>query len=277
MKLTVITINYNNADGLKRTVGSVLSQTAQNFEYVVIDGGSSDGSRDIVNAIADGRLAFTCCEPDGGIYDAMNKGVGHSNGEYVLFLNSGDTFASERVLQEAIPALNGVDDVVYGNLIFRETDGREWTQVPPDELTVNFFLNHSLPHPATFIRRQMLVDAPYDLTYPIVADWAWFVRKIVVEGCRTRHLDMTVSRFEMGGVSNGNPRHDEERARATSELFSAPVLLAAATVRELELCGLTAEISSLAATRKLHRRLRPLLRAIINSSLKIDKLLKCRR
>lgn len=266
MKLSVITINYNNAEGLRETVKSVNEQSFKDFEYLIIDGGSTDNSPEI---IAKTPTVFSCSEPDGGIYDAMNKGVRHATGEYILFLNSGDKFHFADVLQKIVPHLNGTD-IIYGNLRFCETDGSSWIQTPLEKLTVSFFLNHSLPHPATFIRRQLLLDDPYDMTYPIVADWVWFVKKMLHEGRSYQHIDVLVSDFMMGGVSNGNSKHDKERARATAAMFP-PIFMEAAA---FERCGLTESVVRLSQTRKLYKRMRPLLNSIITLSLRIDGLFK---
>lgn len=266
MKLSIITINYNNAAGLLNTVESVRRQSYKDFEYLIIDGGSTDRSSEIMATI---ETAFSCSERDGGIYDAMNKGVRHAYGEYILFLNSGDTFHSPDALQDCIYNLEGAD-IIYGNLQFCNNDGTNWIQTPPGKLSVTFFLEHSLPHPATFIRRRLLLDDPYDLSYPIVADWVWFVKKVLHEGYSYKHLDTVISNFMMGGVSNGNVNHDNERARATAALFP-PIFM---EVAALESCGLDDCILRLSKTRKLHKRLRPLLKLIINVSLKIDDLFK---
>jgi glycosyltransferase len=275
MKISVITINYNNAAGLQKTVDSVLAQTCDDFEYLIIDGGSSDGSDSVIDRCAD-RLAFSCNEKDGGIYNAMNKGVSHAKGDYLLFLNSGDVFVDSEVLQRMAPAL-GAHDFIYGNLIFRENDGREWIQTPPDHLSIGFFMDHSLPHPATFISRRLLADTPYDENYRIIADWVYFVHKIVHEGCSYLHVDTVVSRFMMDGVSSGTSKHDEERARAFNALFPPLIAEAANAQKSLQKCGLERSLTELASTRKLHKRLSPVVRAIINCALSVDRALKPRK
>lgn len=272
MKISVITINYNNASGLQKTIDSVLTQTYTDFEYLIIDGGSSDGSTSIIESCAN-RLAYSCSEKDGGIYNAMNKGIGHAQADYLLFLNSGDTFVDNTALQRIASSL-GNHDFVYGNLIFQENDGKEWIQTPPDHLSIDFFMKHSLPHPATFIRRQLMVETPYDESYRIIADWVFFVQKIVYSQHSTLHVDTIVSRFMMDGVSNCNPAHDIERARAFKALFPPLVTEAAEAQQNLIKCGVEKQLQQLAATRKLHKRLAPVLRTVINCALAIDRTLK---
>lgn len=272
MKLSVITINYNNLSGLQRTVESVYSQEFKDFEYLIIDGGSTDGSERFITGL-DRRPDYWCSEPDGGIYPAMNKGVSLAKGDYVLFINSGDTLTDPQSLERIVPSL-GTHDFVYGNLIFHENDGREWVQTPPDRPTINFFMQHSLPHPATCIRRRLLVDEPYDTTYKIVADWVFFVKKIMFDGCSTLHVDSIISRFMMDGVSTANEAHTREHRRA-SELLFPPLIAAAGNLENTtERCGIANDLADLAHTSKLAERLRGPLHALISTALFFNKLFK---
>ena len=113
-KLTIITINYNNLEGLKRTVESVLNQTWQEFEYIVIDGGSNDGSAEYIESQSE-HIDYWVSEPDKGIYNAMNKGIAKARGEYLLFLNSGDHLYSAKVLEENYGKIADFD-LIYFNL-----------------------------------------------------------------------------------------------------------------------------------------------------------------
>ena len=113
MKLSIVTINYNNLAGLRKTMESVFSQTCKDFEYIVIDGSSTDGSAEYVRTQAD-KLTYWVSEPDTGIYNAMNKGVRAATGEYVLMLNSADSLVDEYVIERIIPELDGTD-IVQGN------------------------------------------------------------------------------------------------------------------------------------------------------------------
>jgi glycosyltransferase involved in cell wall biosynthesis len=115
-KLSIITINYNNADGLQKTIKSVISQTFKNFEYIIIDGHSSDKSIDVIKE-NENYFAYWCSEKDRGIYDAQNKGIQKAKGDYLLFLNSGDCLENEKVLEKVF-ALTPKEDLLYGELIF---------------------------------------------------------------------------------------------------------------------------------------------------------------
>ena len=110
MKFSVITISYNNAEGLRKTMESVFSQTCADYEFIVIDGGSNDGSVDIIKN-GEQKLSFWCSEADKGVYNAMNKGVSHAKGDYLIFMNSGDTFHGRDALSK-VAALQLTSDIV---------------------------------------------------------------------------------------------------------------------------------------------------------------------
>lgn len=219
MLISVITINYNNAAGLRKTVASVREQTFNDFEYIIIDGGSTDGSSEIIDTIP---TAYSCSERDAGIYDAMNKGVAHARGEYVLFLNSGDVLASAEVLAHTANALDGID-IVYGSLTFRYPQ-KDFTRQYPAQLSAAFFYKDTLPHPASFIRRELLTRTPYSTTYRIVSDWIFFMREIVINNASYRRIDELITIFMVNGVSTDHTLEHSERQQALHDFFS-PMLL----------------------------------------------------
>ena len=116
-KISIISINYNNKEGLRKTVESVVNQTYKNFEYIVIDGGSTDDSTDILDEYHE-KINYIVSEPDSGIYNAMNKGIKVAKGDYLLFLNSGDCLIDQFVIQKVITELNDKISIYYGNLIY---------------------------------------------------------------------------------------------------------------------------------------------------------------
>ena len=101
MKLSIITINYNNLAGLQRTIDSVVCQTWHDYEWIIIDGGSSDGSKELIEQYQE-YITYWCSEPDKGIYNAMNKGIDHAHGDYLIFMNSGDAFASKKCIRKSV-------------------------------------------------------------------------------------------------------------------------------------------------------------------------------
>ena len=161
MILSVITINRNNAAGLEKTMQSVLSQTRADYEYVVVDGASTDGSVAVIERLAPAfgdRLKWIS-EPDKGIYNAMNKGIGMAKGDYLLFLNSGDYLVSENVVKKVSLALvkEGFPPIMYGNLVMVSSDSqtRRISSLGDDGITFRTLYSTSLPHPSSFIRRSL--------------------------------------------------------------------------------------------------------------------------
>lgn len=219
MKLTIITVNLNDKAGLERTLRSVAAQTYQDFEHIIVDGLSKDGSQDLFinNPAVDNWLS----EKDKGVYDAMNKGISLAKGEYLLFLNSGDSLFAHDSLATVIPHLNAID-LVYGNLCLGDpADANLFT--PPAVLTFDYLAVSSLPHPASFIKRELFDKyGRYELDYKIVADWVFFVKTIARENISYKHIEQVISVFYLNGMSS-NPQNGEqimeERTHALNEQF----------------------------------------------------------
>lgn len=194
--ISVITINYNNAEGLRKTLLSTFAQTYKDFEYIIVDGGSTDGSREL---IAEYEVCFTkwVSEADDGIYDAMNKGVALASGEYVLFMNSGDVFFNEDVLARVHPLMGRKRDFYTGGIIHRKRCLKA-----PAVVSSFYLFNQALPHQATFIRRSLLAERGYRLDIPIVADWEQQVYELLVCDATYEALDVVVSVYDATGVSS---------------------------------------------------------------------------
>ena len=199
MKYSIITINYNNRDGLERTIQSVINQTCQDFEYIIIDGGSTDGSVDIIKKYAD-RIDYWVSEPDKGIYNAMNKGILQSHGEYIIFLNSGDYFYDFNVLDNVIVYLKS--DVSSGKIL-KQCHDHTWN-FENNEITMMQFYCGSIPHPASFIRRELFNDCLYNDNYRIVSDWEFFIKKIIFANCSYNYIPIIISVFDDNGISSTN-------------------------------------------------------------------------
>jgi len=217
--LSIITINYNNLDGLKRTVESVFTQTCQDFEYVVIDGGSSDGSTEFLNANAS-KLDYCISEPDKGIYNAMNKGILAATGEYLLFLNSGDLLFSNETIDCVLPFLSSrVKDIYYGNIINR--DHQDELVRYDQKITFKSFFDGSLPHPCSFIKRTcFLEDNLYDEDLKIVSDWKFFVLGIFKKDFSFQYIDQTIAIYYLDGISSANKGLDNyEREKILKQEF----------------------------------------------------------
>lgn len=219
MRYSVITINYNNKDGLQRTIESVVKQTCKDFEYIIIDGGSTDGSVDVIKAYAEG-VTYWVSEPDKGIYNAMNKGTRHAIGDYLIFMNSGDCFHSPDVLD----SITGhQEDIICGKIL----RGNSTRPSGHHKETITFIdlIRDTLPHQAMFIKKELMNKYPYDEKYRIYADWKFSVEAIVVGNCSFRNLDTIVADYDVSGVSaNNNEQRLMEKEAILHDLFPARII-----------------------------------------------------
>lgn len=224
MKISIITINFNNAAGLKATLESVAKQTCREFEHIIIDGGSSDGSVPVVKSYEEQIIANRTntktvypmiswvSEKDKGIYDGMNKGIKKASGEYVYFLNSGDTLASEDTIREMIEALDGSDFVIgrvnkaYQGRVVGQTD-----LLKEEDMSLYQMFLHGINHQAALIKRPLLVMTPYDINVRLSADWKFFVQKIVLESASVKFADKVFANYDMTGVSSNADALRRER------------------------------------------------------------------
>jgi glycosyltransferase involved in cell wall biosynthesis len=232
MTLTIITINLNNASGLEKTMKSVLSQTCPEFEYVVVDGASTDGSTEIIRKYAllfKDRMKWIS-EPDKGIYNAMNKGIQLASGRYVEFLNSGDCLASDDIVERMYASLekNGFPPVLYGNLLKEMPDGTLLRDkgFAGRDLTFLDFYQETLNHSPAFISKALFgTYGLYDESLRIVSDWKWFLEAIVFGHEKPVYTDMDVTVFDMHGISETNREQEKsERKRVLSGLVPASIL-----------------------------------------------------
>lgn len=224
MNLSVITINYNNLSGLRKTVESVLSQTYDDFEYIIVDGASTDGSQDYLREIEKkwnrptNRLHIIS-EPDTGIYNAMNKGIRMAQGEYLQFLNSGDSLVKPTTLKDVF-VLNRTADVVYGNRIDVYDTGKTEARQMPQQITAFFLRNSMISHQASFIRRTLFEKVGMyreDLKY--ASDWEFYLKAFVQHNATSEYLDKFVVYFDRGGISS-NPANREEMIAERTLVFA---------------------------------------------------------
>ena len=203
MRLSIITINLNNRDGLERTLASVRVQTFRDFEQIVVDGGSSDGSLDVIRANAD-WIARWVSEPDSGIYNAMNKGIAMAAGDYLLFLNSGDCLDSAGVLEAMFATDPGGAGMIYGHVRYQKPDGRWTVLVAPPRMTMDAVYTMRINHQSTFFRRDLFTTVgPYDEGVRFAADFDYMLRCLAAD-VGSRFVDVVVSIYEGGGFSEVN-------------------------------------------------------------------------
>lgn len=201
MKISVVTINLNNSEGLYRTLSSVYRQTYSDLEMIVIDAGSTDGSIDCVKHFSS-RIGYFVSEKDKGIYDGQNKGWLKAEGDYVLFLNSGDVLLSDDVLEKML-TLEPKEDIIYGDMIVVSEDQREHHYSMPDRVGIFHMYRDTVWHPVSLIRRTLLQKiGGYDIRFKIAADYDFFCHAILHLSCTHRHISLPLSKFYSGGVSS---------------------------------------------------------------------------
>ncbi|MFC0605123.1 glycosyltransferase family 2 protein [Winogradskyella pulchriflava] len=199
-QLSIITINYNNAFGLKKTMESVAVQTWKSFEHIVVDGNSTDESVNIIKSFDYKNLNWVS-EPDTGIYNAMNKGIDKASGKYLLFLNSGDVLESTNVLAKVHGYFEKNYSVLSGNIIFNEERGAR-LRVHPEKMTFSYLVGNAISHPSTFIKRELFEKyGKYDEDFKIVSDWAFFIKVLGLSNETYMMLPETITIFDVEGVS----------------------------------------------------------------------------
>ena len=222
MKISVITVNRNNREGLRKTILSVANQTVKPFEFIVIDGASSDGSAELLKEYAS-VISYSVSEPDGGIYPAMNKGVSHANGDYCIFMNSGDAFSGVDVLEELTKS-GGDADIICGNAIILEEPPRR--KMAPEAITLGFLYSNSICHQSALIKTALLRQHPYDESLKIVADRKFFLQSLVLEGCSYASVNVDIADYDISGYSARNRfASEQEWQRVLQETLPERILL----------------------------------------------------
>lgn len=237
MKLSIITINRNNAEGLRKTLGSVANQTCKDFEHIIIDGASTDDSVEVIKRYENSVLNSSpvthhqikwISEPDKGIYNAMNKGIRMASGEYVQFLNSGDCLANDKVVERMLQEIkeNHVPDLIYGNMIKIGEDGEFVGKSGYVECTLLQFYLATLNHDCAFVKKSLFdVYGLYDENLKIVSDWKWYLQAIGLGKVKPIYVDIDVTIFDANGISESDmTSRNKERRKVIEEVFPPAVL-----------------------------------------------------
>ena len=219
-KLTIITINYNNVEGLKKTFKSIFNQSYPDFEYIVIDGGSSDGSKELIEEYTD-KISFWVSERDNGIYNAMNKGIKAANSEYLLFINSGDELFEKNTIEKAISFLH-IEDIIAGNLNYI-SDKDSLIGEAQNQVSLIHMYHDTIWHPSTFIKKKAFETTNfYDENLKIVSDWKWFLLATLKFKKTYKKIDITIAKFYLDGISSeeqNRPLLKKEREIVLKEEF----------------------------------------------------------
>jgi len=219
--LSIITINFNNRVGLQKTIESVVCQRFTYYEWIVIDGGSTDGSIELIEQYAE-HFSFWVSETDKGIYNAMNKGIEKAKGDYLLFLNSGDSLCDEGVIEDFYK-LNPNSDIVSGNIITDDSIYNIRFSPEEQELSYKYLCESTILHPSSFIKRELFLKyGGYDESLKIVSDWKFFFICLIQHSCSYQKWERCVTNFSTDGISE-NPQYstllESERKKVITEVL----------------------------------------------------------
>lgn len=252
MKLSIITINYNNASGLEKTMNSILNQTFSDFEYIIVDGGSTDTSCQVINdqlgdgirrsVVNSGRVLSVVefhgikvkwiSEKDSGIYNAMNKGIRMATGKYIQFLNSSDYLIDKNVVATIVKELSVNNsksevEILYGNML-KEVLGKVISDkgFAGRQPTLLDFYSGTLNHSPVYIKRSLFDDfGLYDETLKYVSDWKWYVQVIILGGVKLLYVDIDIIHFDMTGISTTNwDKTQQEKKYEIGKLLPEAIL-----------------------------------------------------
>lgn len=214
--ISVITISYNEVATIEQTILSIINQTYPNIEYIIIDGGSKDGTVDIINKYAN-KIDYWVSEPDKGIYNAMNKGINNARGKYLNFMNAGDCFYSEQSLANVFNEIDYDIDYIAGIAIY--SNGSLWRPVKSNFSFVDIFKGGVANHQASFIKRDLFDRGKYDESLQIISDEKFFFERILMEGGTYLALDCIISKCDVTGISN-QPNVGEIVKKERKRIFS---------------------------------------------------------
>ena len=209
-KITIVTVVFNDKNTIEQTINSVLNQSYPNIEYIVIDGGSDDGTQNIITSYQD-KLAHYSSEPDNGIYDAMNKGIRQASGAWINFMNAGDEFYNNDVIKDIFP-LDGDVDLVYGKnqCIYTYFD-RVNVPEPFNRLKYGMIFSHQ----SMFVKTALMKSEPFDLNFKISADYN-FIYHLHKNGGIFKEVDVIISKVKAEGYSEVNLIHTHTERKRTA-------------------------------------------------------------
>lgn len=214
MKVSIVTVSYNSVKNIEKTILSVVNQSYRDFEYIVIDGGSTDGTIDIIKKYED-KIGFWASEADKGLYNAMNKAVQKASGTWVNFMNCGDVFISNTVLEDIFNS-NVSSDIICGIAI---THDRYWLPVSPQDLSLHFFITDTINHQSAFVRKVLLLSSPFDETLKIASDTKFFFEMLIKHQVSYKPINIEVCKCEKPLVSNSRKESMNERIFAIKSYF----------------------------------------------------------
>lgn len=201
IKISIITVSYNEENTIEKTILSVLNQTYNNVEYIIIDGNSTDNTTSIIKKYQK-KIDVVISEKDNGIFDAQNKGIKISSGDYLFFLNAGDYIQNNQTIERIVSQkLN--KDIVYGDIVFELNSGKKYRKNSPDKIrNLNMFVE-SVPHPAIFFNKEIFEKyGYYDTKYQISADYDFILKAIFGLKLSYKHIRVPIAVFNLRGISS---------------------------------------------------------------------------
>lgn len=226
-QISIITVVFNDRTGFELTANSIISQTAvKDIEWIVIDAASTDGTVDVIRKYSS-NISYWVSEPDKGIYDGMNKGIGKATGQYTLFLNAGDTLYNTDTIETVIAQKEfGHHDYLSGHTVYTKDGKAIGKSLAPKIISGTYLFKQSLGHQSTFIKTDRLKQkGGYDISYKIVADAKFFFEDIIINNRSYQCIDKYISNYDVTGISS--IRHQEnfkERQRFLSEILPPKIL-----------------------------------------------------
>lgn len=218
-KISIVTISYNAKADIEKTILSVINQSYPEIEYIIIDGGSKDGTIDLIKKY-EGRLYYWISEPDKGRYDAMNKGILRATGEWILFMNSGDTFHDHKVIKDIFSNVFSPNiGVVWGETDFYDRGKfvSKSTKKPFYKSLMPYHTGMGITHQSMFIRTCLAKKLKFDLKYKIAADFG-MAYKIYKLGFQFKHMPRTISNYDINGISS-DPKNGVATLHETLAIF----------------------------------------------------------
>lgn len=211
--LTIITVNKNNKDGLKKTIQSVLSQSFVNFEYIIVDGASTDGSVEVISRYLEKEQKISTnwiSEQDGGVYEAMNKGIKMARGIYLLFLNSGDYLIDKNVIGRVFTTEH-VADILFARCRVSNKGQVIWTSnIMPETITLGTLYWTGIMHQSTFIKRSLITKlGMYDESFKWLADIQFWYTSLILHDATTEAIDIITSDYNTDGISSTSQKNSQ--------------------------------------------------------------------
>lgn len=212
LKISVITVSYNAAATIEQAISSVVNQTYSNIEYIIIDGGSTDGTVDIIRKYED-RIAYWVSEPDRGIYDAMNKGIDAATGDYVYFLGADDALLNDEILCMVSDDIRKTNDDIYSYCEYMITDAGMQKYVSNKFARNKKLIKSMIPHQGMFVKTILAKKNHFDIRYKMTADFKFFLQCRINSAVHITYSDVPVAYFSLSGISGKQAKKMEKEVR----------------------------------------------------------------